>query len=74
MLLNPPLHDLVNLSEVLSGVNAQDVVGLENVEGEHLATKRREQRGGVGEVVFALRVAGGQEVEGVGAAGGPEAA
>ena len=67
--LDPALHDRVGLGEVLAGVDAEDVVGLEDGQGDDLAAHRLEQRGGVGQVVFALGVAGVEPVEGVPEAG-----
>ena len=64
MILDPRLHDRVGLRKVLAGVHTENVVGFENGQCHHFAAHREQKRGGVGEVVFALRVAGGQMTKG----------
>ena len=55
---DPGLHDSLGHGEMLPRIDAQDVVGVQDVERDHLAPHRLEPLGGVGEVVFALGVAG----------------
>ena len=63
MVLDPRLHDRPCEGQVLTGINAQDIVGPQDIECDHLGTARHEMFGGVGEVVFALSVAGADLVE-----------
>ncbi len=61
--LNALLHKGVGLGEVVAGVDAKDIAGAEYVECDDLSAHGFEQGGGVGEVVFALGVAGIETVE-----------
>ncbi|KAJ3079275.1 hypothetical protein HK102_003908, partial [Quaeritorhiza haematococci] len=65
VVLDPGLHELGGLGQVLAGVDAEDVVGREDVEGDDLAAHVVELLGGVGQVVFALGVAGADLLQGV---------
>ncbi len=59
------LHDRRRLGEMLPGVDAEDIVRLEDIERQDLTAHGLEVFGGVGEVVFALGVAGAELVESV---------
>ena len=69
MILDPALHDRGRLGEVLASVDAEDVVGLQDVERQDLPTHGHEACRGVGEVILLLGVAGADLVEGVPEAG-----
>ena len=65
VVLDSRLHGGSGQGQVLTGVDAQDIVGPQDIECDHLASHRHEMFGGVGEVVFALGVAGADLVEGI---------
>ena len=64
-ILDSRLHDRVRLGEMLAGIDAQDVVGLQDVERQHTPPHGDEMFGGVRQVIFALSVAGADLVESI---------
>ena len=65
VVLDSRLHGRSGQGQVLTGVDAEDIVSLQDVEGDALSSHRHETLRGVGEVVLALGVAGTDLVEGV---------